>query len=799
MSITSANVSKYRVFIALTVTSIFWANTAIALQTNKNLLLSDGEDDSPQIILVDGDSKQLVLQKLDSGAATLLNEEGSICFLSDNDTDDKICFITNKDQPAIMWSGIDTKEPGIQVSNEGKLQYRNAAGTWIDFDTLGSKVITGTNIEDGTIKGVDIGTQSITGAHLQPALGQDGQVLSLAEGKLVWINSGTADIGDGDITSVKLAPDAVNSAKIVDRSIQSSDLALKTITSNHLSPEIGTNGQVLSLDNNGDLAWINSGAADIGDGEITSAKLANDAVTSEKIINDTIVNVDINASAAIAGTKIAPDFGAQLINTTGDISGANITATGDVTVNNGSIILKDKRTTDQDITYEHGIKFEHFYKNKDSGLYFKHNDHTAANKAFVLRVDNQERLHVDHQGKVSIAGDLQVDGKYDGIDSPNKPYNFTINKGRLGIGKYTSDQPLLVKTQYRTGFPAIKVENVDNDAGLYLQAWNNYNIGIGTGRIYDSNKWRSEFIKPTAIRFDQGKIRFYAQSNLGQNEQEVNLSSQDIAEREYLPIERMSIDSDGKVTIKADDQTALEVGGNITATGVINAKGLKLSDADDSNYMALQAPNNVTSDTTLTLPTSAGSAGQVLQTDGTGTLSWASAAADTSLANADQSLTTDRLIELGNKDLTLERVGADQSSGVYTNNIINLHATGLKKDALIGLGATDQYGNTHAFAQIGATQENTKYGSSLYFKTRPSTNTDDPLEERMRIGSDGKVTIKGDLQVDGENITATGDVTVGNAKGLKLSDADGSNYMACLLYTSPSPRDLSTSRMPSSA
>ena len=241
MSITSANVSKYRVFIALTVTSIFWANTAIALQTNKNLLLSDGEDDSPQIILVDGDSKQLVLQKLDSGAATLLNEEGSICFLSDNDTDDTICFITNNNQPAIMWSGIDTLEPGIQISNQGKLQYRNAAGTWIDFDTLGSKVITGTNIEDGTIKGVDIGTKSITGAHLQPALGQDGQVLSLAEGQLAWINSGTADI-------------------------------------------------------------------------------AADAITTAQLADDTIVNADINASAAIAGTKIAPDFGAQLVTTTGNMS-----------------------------------------------------------------------------------------------------------------------------------------------------------------------------------------------------------------------------------------------------------------------------------------------------------------------------------------------------------------------------------------------------------------------------------------------------------------------------------------------
>ena len=349
MSITSANVSKYRVFIALTVTSIFWANTAIALQTNKNLLLSDGEDDSPQIILVDGDSKQLVLQKLDSGAATLLNEEGSICFLSDNDTDDTICFTTNSHQPAIMWSGIDTKEPGIQVSNEGKLQYRNAAGSWIDFDTLGSKVITGTNIEDGSIKGVDIASQSITSAHLKPELGDNGQVLGLAEGELAWINSGTADIGDGEITSVKLgsnavetdkikglavtsaklAANAVNSSKIEDRSIQSSDIALKTITSNHLSPEIGANGQVLSLDNNGDLAWINLGTVDIGHGDLTPAKMSLEdgriilvnasnqgaavaisgdvainntgtativpsAITTAKIADGTIVDADIN-------------------------------------------------------------------------------------------------------------------------------------------------------------------------------------------------------------------------------------------------------------------------------------------------------------------------------------------------------------------------------------------------------------------------------------------------------------------------------------------------------------------------
>ena len=52
---------------------------------------------------------------------------------------------------------------------------------------------------------------------------------------------------------------------------------------------------------------------------VETVKLAPNAVTSIKIADDTIVNTDINASAAIAGTKIAPDFGAQLVNTTGDI------------------------------------------------------------------------------------------------------------------------------------------------------------------------------------------------------------------------------------------------------------------------------------------------------------------------------------------------------------------------------------------------------------------------------------------------------------------------------------------------
>jgi hypothetical protein len=60
-------------------------------------------------------------------------------------------------------------------------------------------------------------------------------------------------------------------------------------------------------------------------------------VTSTMLLDGTIVNGDINASAAIAGTKISPDFGSQTITTTGVVSAAlgaaatpSITFTGDL-------------------------------------------------------------------------------------------------------------------------------------------------------------------------------------------------------------------------------------------------------------------------------------------------------------------------------------------------------------------------------------------------------------------------------------------------------------------------------------
>ena len=58
-------------------------------------------------------------------------------------------------------------------------------------------------------------------------------------------------------------------------------------------------------------------------------------VTSAMIADGTIVNADVNAGAAIAGTKISPDFGGQAVTTTGQINGARVNVTGNTEPTNG--------------------------------------------------------------------------------------------------------------------------------------------------------------------------------------------------------------------------------------------------------------------------------------------------------------------------------------------------------------------------------------------------------------------------------------------------------------------------------
>lgn len=84
---------------------------------------------------------------------------------------------------------------------------------------------------------------------------------------------------------------------------------------------------------------------------------------------------------------------------------------------------------------------------------------------------------------------------------------------------------------------------------------------------------------------------------------------------------------DGYLTTSTASSTYLALAGG-TLTGNITLNGqsdVRFADLDSSNWVALQAPASIATNFTLSLPSADGTSGQVLQTDGSGVLSWTTA------------------------------------------------------------------------------------------------------------------------------------------------------------------------------
>ncbi len=72
-----------------------------------------------------------------------------------------------------------------------------------------------------------------------------------------------------------------------------------------------------------------------------------------------------------------------------------------------------------------------------------------------------------------------------------------------------------------------------------------------------------------------------------------------------------------------DTEKVAKSGDTMTGALTLNAQNeVRYADSDSSNYVAVRSPSTVASNVTLTLPGTAGSANQVLSTDGTGVMSW---------------------------------------------------------------------------------------------------------------------------------------------------------------------------------
>jgi hypothetical protein len=81
-----------------------------------------------------------------------------------------------------------------------------------------------------------------------------------------------------------------------------------------------------------------------------------------------------------------------------------------------------------------------------------------------------------------------------------------------------------------------------------------------------------------------------------------------------------------------------------------SAGALRFADTDSSNYVAFKSPGTVATNVTWTLPATDGSGGQVLSTNGSGTLSWATATATASPLVESQTLITSSYSLAANKN-----------------------------------------------------------------------------------------------------------------------------------------------------
>ena len=209
----------------------------------------------------------------------------------------------------------------------------------------------------------------------------------------------------------------------------------------------------------------------------------------------------------------------------------------------------------------------------------------------------------------------------------------------------------------------------------------------------------------------------------------------------------------------------------------INETGeLKLYDSDSSNYVSFKSAGTVSSDVAWVLPSADGSRGQMLSTDGSGTLSWATASsADPSSADGDTLGTASAewsdlyladggVVYFGNdQEITLTHSADSGFLLKHTataddkpiNLVLQTGETDMAANDVIGKiswQAPDEGTGTDAVlvsAAIQAVAEGDHSSSSNATRIEFMVGASEAAAKKMQLTSAGKLEVDGGLDVEG--------------------------------------------------
>jgi hypothetical protein len=451
------------------------------------------------------------------------------------------------------------------------------------------------------------------------------------------------------------------------------------------------------------------------------------SVTSTMILDGTILNADVNASAAIAGTKISPDFGSQNIVTTGTNTAARFIPSGSTVPTNGLYLPSANNV----------------------GL--------ATNSTLQFLIDSSGKLVIVGGGGSYTTPAVQFNG--------SAPANSIVldSSGRLGFGTSGPNTALSVVGGISGGIVA-----ATSDIALPSVATNGYLRLVGQ---YQSGTGRGGTIQLGGRSFsDSGNVGAFlisANSTGNFNTTDLTISTQ-TSFNNVVSNPLVYIGASGLVGIGTTSPSQLfHVSG-----GYSLLNGLRISGADAQNSIYQATAFGLSSGDYISFSTNSGGPYERARIDSSGRLLVGTSSPRNNLYNASYTPTfqfeTNQSAGLAARSLSVSYNNNGDTGGAIINLITSRGSTSgannlvanndeLGTVSFLGTDGTRPLTGAAIASYVDGTAANLNMPGRLVFSTTPSGSASPT--ERMRIGNNGYVLINATTALGSNQVSVRGPST----------------------------------------